>query len=265
MKSLVVILLLTACLSAQGQGFCRSVPFLGAANHWRTSTPITGETNLVAQWMFDNDPLDSSTNGYNGTLVNGPTFGIAEDGSGNGALWFAEEFSESMIASNTATVANGLSSFTVTCWFSVNNTDDPPPTYRAIVCKVNASGVGNTGIGWAIRSGTPADGTTSKIGAFILDGTNWEGYYTPDISDDGWYHITLVVYGSTATVYFNGSTIGTTHNYSGTVGSFANTSDIMFGQSPAGQFNTGGVDDTRIYSYAMSASAVAALYAAGAQ
>ena len=78
-----------------------------------------------------------------------------------------------MVVSNTATVANGLSVFTVTCWFSVDNTGYPPSNYRALICKVNSTGVGNTGIGWAIRTGTPADGTGSKIGAFILDGTNW--------------------------------------------------------------------------------------------
>lgn len=257
MRTLLITFWLAACSLSYGQGFGQSIAFRAAASVRAPSVAAT--TNQLAWWKLWGNATDSGPNGYNGTLIGSPSFGSGPDGFGDHALALASN--QSMVASNTTAVANGLSSFTVMCWVFMGESTS---TSRAIMCKVNATGVGNTGIGWAIRTGSSIASTSDRIGAYILDGTNREGYYTSASKVTIWTHVALAVSGSTATVYINGSASGTTHDASGTVGSTSNTSNIMIGQSPAGEFfgsaTSSLVSSARIYNYVLSSAAILAIF-----
>jgi hypothetical protein len=194
---------------------------------------------LVAHYTFDGNAIDKSGNGYDAT-VNGATLTADRHGNADGAYSF-----------------NGTSGY-----ISAANIDNHPSgdiniTYMAWV-KVANSQTGNI-----ISFG---ELTTNKRSSFLYEGTalgfagqnnDYASTAAPAIGE--WNHVAVTKSGLNIEFFINGLSIDQ--------GTIANPLDItnlelVLGASPskAGEFFNGDIDEVRVYSSALSASDIDAIY-----
>jgi hypothetical protein len=225
----------------------------GTASSTPTSTNLDsttgsgGTTNgaavLMAEWTFNDGSgstaADSSGNGDTATLVNSPAWVRGESTSG-----FALSFDG---ASQYMTAANPLGSFanfSYSCWIKCRS----QASSTVLACGY---------IGFAFYAGTPHRVT------FITDGSFYDGAVSSAITDDGnWHCIVGTCSGNSLAIYVDGVQTG-----GATVSSARGSGNITVGWDNGALFGyfPGTVDDVRVYSQALSATNVAALYSAGAQ
>ena len=250
-----------AQLAALGAMGAHSTPVASALTTQRpngggTVTANTAGNGLLAWWKLDETTgttaSDASGNGINGTLVNGPVWTTGKIG---GALSF-DGTDDYLSVPASATLDMGGKSFSVSAWFktSVQQTDH-------IILEHSIWSAGDTY-------------QLSVSGATSLRFT-WPSYWNQygavaDIAgvtyaDNQWHHF-VGVFDNTnkiAQTYYDGVLKITKSGISSGPSSGINA--LYIGDRGAGSGNrfAGGIDDVRIYNYALSAADVAALTAAG--
>jgi len=188
----------------------------------------SAEAGLVARWELDETAgttaSDSSGNGYDGTLINGPTWTAGVD---SGALEF-DGTNDYVDFGNPATWPSGTSPRSMCAWA---RTDTVASGWR-----------------WIAAYGSPGTGQAMFIG---LNGDSlYGGGYADDIFRSGfwevgqWYHIVLTYDGSTARLYADGTEVT----------SGAKSWSLILSRAHIGrqvndaiEFWDGAVDDVRIY------------------
>lgn len=204
-------------------------------------------TGLVALWQFNGNGLDSSGNGYNLTLVGGPSFGPGRFGQAlelNGAGQYAVR------PGDDAAFNFGSNDFTVQIWanFNVHNYE------QTLIEKFTGGG----GPGWTLT--TP------------YNGSNCDFFYSqPPVGiiscnlayqPGQWQQFVIERSGSNFYLYLNGSLLGTAFN-AGALSSSNNP--LLIGTRDAqGQGNAfdvnGALDDAAIWNRALSQDEILALY-----
>ncbi|MBP9758159.1 prepilin-type N-terminal cleavage/methylation domain-containing protein [Candidatus Dojkabacteria bacterium] len=213
----------------------------------RTPAQIAWEYNQglpIAYWKLDETlgitAVDSSSNGNNGTLVNGPTWALGKYGNG---LSFdgADDYTE--IIGSTVT-NNLLSEGTVSLWMK----------------RAGANGAGNAN-----------EGMIGKGYCYLLyngflriyDGSNY--YITAPqwphkVVDTNWHHVSAS-WGSGGMNYYLDGKLVATNAFVGTGGSVNCTNPstykwrVGYGYQEIEDFN-GQIDDVRIYNYALTQAQV---------
>jgi fibronectin type 3 domain-containing protein len=190
---------------------------------------------------------DSSGNGRNATLVNGPVFA---PGKIDNSLVFAS--ASSRYATLPAGVVSALNDFTISTWVK--------PTSHSNWARVFDFGSGTaTNMFFAPQNG--ANGKPrfaikiSNSAEQLIDGAE-------PLAAGVWTHVAVTLSGSTGTLYLNGVAVGTNNAMSFRPSGMGNTNLNYLGKSqyPDPYFN-GALDDFRIYSSALNASEIGILAA----
>jgi len=197
---------------------------------------------LVAHWKLDDGSgmtaVDSSGNGFDGTLINGPTWVAGFDGVG-GALEL-DGRDDYVDFGNPATWPAGKSPRTLCGW---GRTHSIAASYR-----------------WMAAYGSPAAGQAMFIG---LNGSTLiaGGYWGDDVTVsnvwqvDEWYHVGLTYDGTNAKAYVNGKEVATmAKNWNLTL-----SRAYLGRQVNDAEYWDGDVDDVRLYDQALKAAEVKAL------
>ena len=228
---------------------------------------VNNAAGPVGWWKFDGDALDSSGNGNNGILVNGPVFTI-----GTGALNLdgVDDYVQT-----TSTQLKTENSFTIALWFKARST----VFGRHLVWQGIATGGGwgaeqemHLSLGELITSGS---GTSNRLSFFL---GNTDSFVTPpaDVISFGvnftdtanWNFVAVTVSdldtSPSASMYLSGVLVGTdTGITSNTTRGLWDTA-LRFGRpGTATRFFNGTIDDIRIYNTALTAAEITTLYNMG--
>lgn len=208
-----------------------------------TTNTIDVQTGLVAFYPFTGIANDSSGNSNHG-VVNGPQLTNDRFNNANSAYIFNGD--QISVPHNTA--LNLSEAFTISLWYVTSDYLNP----QDLVIKGKDNIVGS----WWTRIHTS---TTNSPGAWFGFRQNSAGITTTNaitLEKDKWMHFAVVVSGTTAKMYLNGTLSNTLLNIDQS-NSASNTSQLTIGklQYP---FN-GKMDDIYIYSRSLSDSEIAFL------
>jgi hypothetical protein len=196
---------------------------------------------LVAHWKLDDGSgttaRDSSGNGFDGTLIGGPTWIVGTDG---GALQF-DGRDDYVDFGSPASWPSGKSPRTLCGW---GRTDTIASGYR-----------------WMAAYGSAVTGQAMFIG---MNGSTLVagGYGGDDVMVNNtwvageWSHVALTYDGTTAKAYLNGREIGSVAKNWNLVLSRAHIGRQV---NDAAEFWDGGVDDVRLYDQVLKAAEIKAL------
>jgi len=193
---------------------------------------------------------DLSGNGYNGTLVNGPTYSSANGGT------IVFDGSDDVVSFGNI-LNMGLNSWTLSCWVKFNSGSVPSSGPAGIIGKTSYRGyVGRY--------------------SFYIEDNNLHAFFQPDVNYsvttpiapylDNKFHNLVMTINRTSMMYFyiDGVSVGTPLNVSGVSSINLNSSTDNFyigsygsnnGQSPQ-YFLNGNVSQASIYSRALTAAEV---------
>ncbi|HEY9114246.1 MAG TPA: LamG-like jellyroll fold domain-containing protein, partial [Bacteroidales bacterium] len=236
---------------------------LAEANSFATNpnTTISGEIYKMAisndtpvgHWKFDetsgNTAYDNSGNNFNGTLVNNPSW---SNGKIENALQF-NGVNQSVECGTHSKLDMGIQDFTISTWVKMNSNQVSYPTF----ISKGGSSTSTSGY-WFYLSGTSlklamGDGTSRIVAS--------SG--TINIKDNLWHHISVSVnrYGK-ATFFVDGENKGD-YDVSPLAGKLISNSTKTLNIASLGTSSTtflnGLLDDTRIYTRALSAEEIADL------
>jgi hypothetical protein len=189
---------------------------------------------------------DSTGNGWNGTLVNGP-------------LWVTGKYDKALAfdslddyVSLPAGVVDGLTDFTISTWVYLNTTG----TWSRIF---------DFGTGTSVNMFlTPISGSGKVRFAITTNGSGSEQQINGSaaLPSEIWTHVAVTLSGSTGILYVNGAEVARNSSMSLTPNSLGATTQNYIGKSQYGDpYLSGLVDDFRIYANALSATEVAMLAA----
>jgi flagellin-like protein len=203
------------------------------------------DSTLVGYWKFDEGTgttaADSSGNGNDGTLVNGPTW---IDGKYGKALTF-DGVNDYVLVPKYGSNFFGSGPFTIEAWINANNVS----SYRPVVCSGDPNSQPATNF-WVVNS---------KV-RFVLresGATDYKDVYSNSILSLGnWYHIVAVRDGSNMTIFLNGKYDNSISN--GPTGNVGSTNYYLYiGKLSYGTlYFNGTIDEVRIYNRALSADEI---------
>jgi hypothetical protein len=216
-----------------------------------------GEDGLVGYWRLDDGAnstaTDSTTHGYNGTLVNSPQWI-----SSGAAIALSEIPTNCLKLAGTGDMvsvahAADLDAYplTVSSWFRSGKNS-------AGVQVIAAKYVDSSFDGWALalqsgqlRGFFYSHGSSANKAIDALSGTV--------VTDDGWHHAALVV-GTNGGQLFLDGTIVASSSWTGTAGGNVNTTALTIGNltNPTYPF-TGEVDEIALWKRALSAGEIQSL------
>jgi flagellin-like protein len=227
------------------------------------SKVVAGESlrdpSLVGYWKFDegsgNIAYDSSGNGYNGILVNGPTW---TSGKYGGALKFNG-------VNNFVTMGNVLNMganqpFTISVWVNAGNS-----TYNSWGYGIVSKGGFNWQKGYSLCVRGHLDTwSQNKAGFDVVGGdtgkNGTELFGTTNLVDTGWHFITAIRDSDTdmIKVYVDGILEKTVTNQTFADCDLSNTYNFTIGNLITGpnQYFNGTIDEVRIYNRALSADEI---------
>jgi hypothetical protein len=219
-----------------------------------TNTPTPSQGPMV--WYEFNQSSgttasDSSGNGQNATLVNGPTWvsgiignAVNLDGSND-------------YVSMPSGVVSSLTNFSIATWVRLDSIS-------------NWSRVFDFGTGTTVNMFlTPQNGSTGAVRfAITTSGNGSEQQITGSsaLPTGTWTHVAVTKSGNTGRLYVNGSQVGSNSSMTLSPSSLGSTNQNWIGRSQysADPYLDGQVDDFRIYNRALSSSEVNALASGGA-
>jgi hypothetical protein len=206
-----------------------------------TPTPSSGP---VVYYTFDGNANDSSGNGRNGTLVNGPTFVAGQAGQAVNL-----DGTDDHVALPSG-IVNGLTNFTVATWVRLDTTS----AWRRIF---------DFGTGTTVNMFlTPTSGSTIRF-AITTGGSGAEQRINGSaaLPTGIWKHVAVTRSGNTGTLYVDGVQVGQNTSMTLSPASLGTTTQNYIGRSQyADPYLDGQLDQFRIYNRALSAAEVLALF-----
>jgi len=215
--------------------------------------------DLIAYLPMNGNANDMSGNGHNGTVVNvTPT--TDKYGNTNSAYSFDASSSDFSLANSASLDFVGSNQkFTLSAWVKYSGRRE---LYQAIISKINTGSAG---------PGSPNGyilGTDHNFYKFwIPDGNtgNWNVVETPCVIDDTrWHHIAATFDGSNQRLYVDGvlksSSGNVTYSVPATGAPVKVGSVNVIGYPTGGGIFDGSIDEVKIYSDALDAAQVMALY-----
>lgn len=211
-------------------------------------------TGLVGYWKLDGDATDSSGSGNNGTASN---ITYPNGVFNQGALYNG---TSAKIAATAIDAGSG--SITVSCWSLI---DTQVTNYPQII----ANGATTLSFNIAAYGTAYAAGDRQKVIFFAQNsaGATVNSSVTGQMNDGRWHHYVGVVNATTGKIalYLDGALVGTEQTFTGTLKTPAGSLFIGTGDVPgsANQWFKGNIDDVAIWTRALDATEIAALYKAG--
>jgi Tfp pilus assembly protein PilX len=216
--------------------------------NWTETSPSSGPAPM-AYWNFDETSgttaFDSSGNHYDGTASEGGDW-TTPGKVGTGALDFDQYDDYVNIGQHDLMTGT----FTLSAWFNYTGTSgaeqDIVAQQKDTVSTDQLAIPANTNI---VRySLTNQNNTPFNLDAPVTPGQ--------------WYLATVVIDGTTASLYLNGSLVTTTNIVTPVRVATVGNADLIIGSTylPGGKWFGGLIDDVRIYDYALSGPDIQALY-----
>ncbi|MBP8304788.1 MAG: AbfB domain-containing protein [Phycisphaerae bacterium] len=237
---------LTIGVSGTGQG----VLYVDDIRLYRQAPAVAVPTDpgtgaLAAYYAFEGDAKDAAGKGYNGTLMNEPTFGDSKAGLGKAlALDGVNDYVELPIGSLVST----LTSTTVSAWINLDTAS------TGSYVRVFDFGTSSTA-GYMFLC--PRQGTTGTMRFAITTGTNTgeSGVNAPRALTAGWHHVAVVIDGVAMTLQLvlDGEVVatGTTNTVPSNLG--ATTQNWLGHSQWSGDgYYQGQIDEFRIYNRALT-------------
>ncbi len=205
----------------------------------------SGSTNPIVHYQFEGNANDSSGNGRNGTLVNGPTFVAGQIGQAVNLDGTNDH------VSMPSGVVNGLTDFSIATWVRLDTTS----AWRRLF---------DFGTGTTVNMFlTPQSGSNTVRFAITTGGGGAEQQIngTSALPTGTWTHVAVTKSGNTGRLYVNGAQVGQNTAMTLSPSSLGNTTQNWIGRSQytGDPFLDGQVDDFRIYNRALSAAEVQSL------
>jgi hypothetical protein len=200
--------------------------------------------------MGDNDGgtgitiTDQGSEGNDGTLTNGPTFSTDVPTAPPFSNTYSVDFDgtdDYMVISQDSSI-NITGDLTLSAWINL----DSLGAFQGIITKRSST----TNYQFYIRS-------TNVLSFF--DGSNLANDNTA-LTTGSWIHVAVVVSGSSASFYRDGSFSSTSSGISVS----SNTANLTIGDIVGGSFLNGKVDEVSVFDSALSASDITAIYNSGA-
>ncbi|MFC5468014.1 DUF5695 domain-containing protein [Cohnella suwonensis] len=189
---------------------------------------------------------DTSGNGKTGTLNGGATWAAGQSGNAvslNGSTGYV---------SMPNGIANGATSFTVAAWVKANSLSN--------WTRIFDIGTGTTNYMFL----SPQPGAAGLRFAITTNGNGSEQQIssTTAFPTGVWKHVAVTISGSTGRLYVDGVQVATNASMTLNPSSLGNTTQNWIGRSQysGDPYFNGSVDDFRMYSRALSASEITALY-----
>jgi len=273
----VAVVSIVSTKTVIGQGFSGNIT-VNAAN--RGEYPETfnvtlsaqnqtavNQTGLVGYWKFDEGSgttaYDSSGNGNNGILVNGPTWVAGKYGE---ALSFEGVDDYVEIAGNTD-LNPYTNDWTVSAWVNLNKLCPyiygQPFIYGFVILGKRQSEFDNS-LTLLVHSGTNA--TSQARFGFIWDGSMQAAGAQSDLMNVfGWHYVVGVRRGGELYVYVDGVEYGpNNYFYAGSnitsTTSISSATPVRLASHGSWFFYNGTIDEARIYDRALSAGEILAQY-----
>ena len=213
-------------------------------------TPPPPATGPIAYWKLDDGSgtlaADSSGNGFNGTLVNGPAWVAGRIGQG---LSFDGVDDYVDVPS-----APALDTFplTLAAWVKTTDTGLHGVVNKYLPASLNGYQVfinGGSLCAWYFRDASN----------YVWDGTGCT-LATPGFTDGAWHHVAFVVDAAGGRLYVDGVQKAA-RAWTGTAGATSTTAGLSLARYPgsAAPYFPGALDEVRLYNRALSASEVAGL------
>jgi len=213
---------------------------------YTVATVAPKDANLVLYYKFENNAVDSSGKGINGTATGSPTYA-------SGALGQAISLNGSnyINCGKPAPLNFGLGNWSIAAWVKTSQTDKG---------TVFANGGDETGgIRYAVCVGEITAGAVTVT--TDDDVTKVQATSTATVNDNQWHHVIALRNGLTLRVYVDGVFDGSNslpagYDLSGTsqhnayVGAITDHTDAT--GNTLEKFYSGLIDDLRIYNYALS-------------
>jgi len=256
--------------SSAGKGYCLA-SINGSTSYYTTSTlkaPQKGNCvtadGLMGWWPLNGDTSDASGNGHPGILsLSAPTPTTGQGNIANTAYSFDGSVGDAYIDTGDKFAAN---QFTASVWaypivgsngtgFAtiMSNTRD--------CCNINSG----FQIQYTKASPNQLSGFIWAGGTGAVAGVDYSTGSPSGLPQNTWSHIALTYNGMTISMYKNGTLLGSSTSYSGTLPTpLYNVFLGRMGEIPYGYTFGGKLDDARIYNRALSATEITALYSAGA-
>jgi hypothetical protein len=216
------------------------------------------QKGLVAHWEFNGNTKDSTPNRRSGTLT-GDAAVTANDRKGQANSALTIDGTGDYVTLGDVTFLDGLSEYTVSAWYNFTDISSQGP----VVAKWRKSAGG-------VDCNFLIDLYVSTIRTIIGQGTSCGGAGDPSGSTistattaDVWHHVVMTKTSTTHTMYYDGALVSSLANAATFVD---NAEPLVIGAKTddgvvtADGADTGLIDDVRIYTRALSAAEVAALY-----
>ena len=235
------------------------------ADNWLTDNLAEQTAELVGFWQLDESggtaAPDSSGNGHNGTLNNGPLW-QPSGGRFDGALSFDEV--DDYLEIPDFNYTNGVDEFTLCFWFKID--DVAGSLYQYLFSHGNYDTNNSLNVYLRESSASSPEQITTNIK--LNDGTRWQPNTGIALADGQW-HMYAITVSSTdgAEIFIDANSIGTDSTIKGS--SFNPDTNIHLGSrcdynidryfgNPAA--DDGLLDDVRIYNYPLSSDDIELLY-----
>jgi hypothetical protein len=244
-----------------------SLTALGAVSLTHGAAPAGPDlsANLAAHYTFDGNFNDSSANGFHGTAVGAPGFGLGQVGSGALRVNSAQDGSSfNYVTAGTAPVASmAEGDFTVSFWVQYSNAIGDPP----FVSNKDWNSGNNVGV-------VIADGGSGVMKHNIrgTGGSRVDGNFART-RDGLWHHVVTVYERSgpnTATLYLDGVALAT-NSLANLAGSIHSGLPLNIGQDGTGLYTdsyrvgitNGLIDDVAVWSRALPQNEVEFIFQEG--
>jgi fibronectin type 3 domain-containing protein len=211
---------------------------------------------LNGRWRFDDAAglvaSDSSGNGWNGTLVNGPVWTSGANARINGALGLDGVNDHVTLP---AGIVSKFNNFTISTWVYVNA--------FSTWARVFDFGTGTNNYMFLAPQYTATAPNAAKFRFAIRTASVTEQQINSSTANTAgtWNHVAVTLSGNTGTLYLNGVVVGTNASMTLKPSVLGNTTLNYLGRSMFGAdpYLNGRLDEFQIYNRALSASEIAAL------
>ena len=225
----------------------------GSCIDYLTTSPLAGNQmtscgGLIAYYPFNNNSNDESTNGNHGVVKNGAALTTDRFGNCNAAYLF-DGINDYIEIPNSTSLQSPSNAITISGWVNITGFIGVPTA--PLIGKTISSSYGQ--YEFSIQ---PWNGT-------IVAGLNPGGYaIAQPFSLNTWYFIAFTWDGNTVTIYVDGIAIGS-GAYSTPLTPDTNPLVIGLHSPGSAEYLQGKADDIRIYSRAITAGEITALFNEG--
>lgn len=228
------------------------------------ATDVNGNLNsgLAGYWKLDEgsgtSTVDSSVNGNNGTLTNGPTWGTGQLGS---AVTF-DGTNDYVTAGSSSALDFSTNTYTLSAW--IYPTAIPglnQAVYHDSIFDRWDHGCTGHGYAFGITNAYTFNGPTELEVRTSCGGssTSIANGAANVLTNNQWYHIVAVANAGVVTFYVNGTPYAATGNVTDSPLTYGGPA-VIGNDSTNGSPFTGSIDEVRVYSRPLSPAEVMQLY-----